>query len=128
MRSIFALFLALPLLAQTPGTAITPKEKIALFNGKDLDGWYTWLQESKYQDPKHVFTVKDGAIRVSGEEWGGLTTKNMYRDSTSSSNGNGAARTVEREKAGPETAESLCTVLARMARMMASGCNRSNRK
>ncbi len=108
MRSIFALFLALPLLAQTPATAITPKEKIALFNGKDLDGWYTWLQENKYQDPKHVFTVKDGAILVSGEEWGGLTT--------------------EREKAGPETAESLCTELARMARMMASGCNRSNPK
>ena len=80
MRSIVVLFLALPLLAQTPGTAITPKKKIALFNGKNLDGWYTWLQESKYQDPKHVFTVEDRAIRVSGEEWGGLTTKNMYRD------------------------------------------------
>jgi hypothetical protein len=72
MRSIVALFIALPLLAQTPGAAITPKEKIALFNGKNLDGWYTWLQENKYQDPKHVFTVKDGAIRVLGEEWGGL--------------------------------------------------------
>ena len=80
MRSIVTVFVALPLLAQTSGTAITPKEKIALFNGKDLDGWYTWLQESKYKDPKHVFTVRDGAIRVSGEEWGGLTTKNLYRD------------------------------------------------
>src|SRR6266481_5140576 len=71
MRSIVVLFLALPLLAQTPGTAITPKKKIALFNGKNLDGWYTWLQENKYQDPKHVFTVEDRAIRVSGEKWGG---------------------------------------------------------
>src|SRR5213082_731121 len=65
MRSIVTLFLALPLLAQTPGAVITPKEKIALFNGKDLDGWYTWLKENKYRDPKHVFTVQDGAIRVS---------------------------------------------------------------
>src|SRR5438270_4728600 len=80
MRSIVILCLALPLLSQTPTTAIAPKEKIVLFNGKNLDGWYTWLQENKYQDPKHVFTVQDGAIRVSGEEWGGVTTKNMYHD------------------------------------------------
>jgi hypothetical protein len=80
MRSITVLLLVLPLLAQTPGDTITPKEKIALFNGKDLDGWYTWLQENKYQDPKHVFTVEDGTIKVSGEEWGGLTTQKAYRD------------------------------------------------
>jgi hypothetical protein len=81
MRSIIALWLALPLAAQTSTTpTIAPKEKIALFNGKNLDGWYTWLVDSKYQDPKHVFTVRDGAIRISGEEWGGLTTKNYYRD------------------------------------------------
>ncbi len=60
--------------------AITPHEKISLFNGRDLDGWYTWLREDKYQDPKKVFTVQDGIIRVSGEEWGGIATRNTYRD------------------------------------------------
>jgi 3-keto-disaccharide hydrolase len=80
MRTILVLSLMLPLAGQTPGVPIKPKERILLFNEKNLDGWYTWLQENKYEDPKHVFTVRDGAIRISGEEWGGLTTRNAYRD------------------------------------------------
>jgi hypothetical protein len=59
---------------------ITPSEKISLFNGRDLSGWYTWTRDSKYEDPKKVFTVVDGKIRISGEEWGGIATRNMYRD------------------------------------------------
>jgi hypothetical protein len=80
MRSIAGLFIALCLFAQPPGRVITPKAKVVLFNGTNLDGWYTWLQEDKYQDPKHVFSVQDGTIKVSGEEWGGLTSKDSYRD------------------------------------------------
>jgi neutral ceramidase len=60
--------------------AITPNEKIGLFNGRDLDGWYTWLKENRYQDPNKVFSVRDGMIRISGEEWGGIATRQMYRD------------------------------------------------
>jgi hypothetical protein len=78
-RTLIAL-LALPLLAQTPFEAVAPAKPMRLFNGKNLDGWYTWLVESKYKDPKHVFTVEGGMIKVSGEEWGGLTTKDSYRD------------------------------------------------
>ena len=66
--------------AQTAPQAIAPHEKIALFNGRDLDGWYTWLRENKYEDPKKVFTVRDAMIRVSGEEWGGIATRKEYRD------------------------------------------------
>jgi hypothetical protein len=62
------------------GQTITPTQKINLFNNKDLDGWYTYLRESKYTDPKGVFTVRDGLLRISGEEWGGVATKNTYRD------------------------------------------------
>jgi hypothetical protein len=80
MRIILLCALVLPSFGQSPSPAITPKEKILLFNGKNFDGWYTWLQENKYADPKRVFTVQDGVIRISGEEWGGLTTKNSYRD------------------------------------------------
>ena len=80
MHKMVVLFVALPLLAQTPDKAIAPTAKIVLFNGKNLDGWYTWLQENKLQDPKHVFTVQDGAIRISGEEWGGLVTKDAYQN------------------------------------------------
>jgi hypothetical protein len=60
--------------------AIQPKEKIALFNGHDLDGWYTWLKENKHADPNHVFSIQDGMIRISGEEWGGIATRQTYRD------------------------------------------------
>ena len=78
-----------------------------LWNGKDLDGWTTWMQqpspgsdvpglkrdaEGKYtepigsgRDPLHVFTVVnnvDGrpAIRVSGEVFGELRTKRSLKD------------------------------------------------
>jgi hypothetical protein len=51
-----------------------------LFNGRNLDGWYTWLRTTRYEDPKKVFSVADGAIRISGEDWGGIATKKTYRD------------------------------------------------
>jgi hypothetical protein len=53
---------------------------IPLFNGKDLTGLYTWLQDTKYDDPRKVFTVRDGVIHVSGEGMGYLATKDEYRD------------------------------------------------
>lgn len=49
-----------------------------LFNGRDLAGFYTWLRDYKYEDPHKVFTVANGVIRISGEDWGGLTTKGDY--------------------------------------------------
>ncbi len=60
--------------------AIAPTETITLFNGRNLDNWYTFLRDDKYADPKGVFTVKDGILRISGEEWGGIATRRMYRD------------------------------------------------
>jgi hypothetical protein len=60
--------------------AIAPHEIVPLFNGHDLDGWYTWLKDNKLKDPNKVFSVVDGMIRISGEEWGGIATRQMYRD------------------------------------------------
>jgi len=59
---------------------IQPTRPVQLFNGRDLSGFYTWLRTHKYDDPEHVFSVVNGMIRVSGGEWGGLTTKEEYRD------------------------------------------------
>jgi hypothetical protein len=50
------------------------------FNGKDLSGFYTYLKEHKYDDPAKVFTVHDGMIQISGEEFGGLTTREEFHD------------------------------------------------
>jgi hypothetical protein len=63
-----------------PQDATVPARKIQLFNGKDLEGWYAWLRENRYTDPKQVFTVRDGQIRISGEEWGGIATRRAFRD------------------------------------------------
>ncbi len=69
-----------------------------LFNGKDLSGWDTYLGPplddagkklsdipvGLNKDPKHVFTIVGDngkkVIRISGENWGGISTKKEYAD------------------------------------------------
>jgi hypothetical protein len=54
---------------------------IKLFNGKNLDGWYTFVRNrGRDIDPKKVFTVNKGLIRISGEEYGCITTNEEYGD------------------------------------------------
>jgi hypothetical protein len=60
--------------------AITPKSPIILFNGRDLTNFYHYTRESKLEDPNKVFTIANGILRISGQEWGGITTNEMYRD------------------------------------------------
>ncbi len=56
-----------------------PQKTIQLFNGKDLQGWYTFLKGyGRDSDPKKVFTVKDGLIHISGEVYGCITTEKEY--------------------------------------------------
>jgi hypothetical protein len=55
------------------------KSAVRLFNGKNLDGWYTFIKgKGKNIDPQKVFTVKDGKIRISGEEFGCITTDQEF--------------------------------------------------
>jgi hypothetical protein len=65
-----------------------------LFNGKDLSGWTTWLSmqppvdnmkvptstRGLNTDPRKVFTVVDGTLRLSGEEWGAVSTVGEYEN------------------------------------------------
>jgi hypothetical protein len=76
--------LAMPA-AAVAQTATRPDHVIHLFDGKSLDGFYTWLVDSRREDPLRVFTVVDQvdgapAVRISGEKWGGLITRDSYRD------------------------------------------------
>ncbi|SIN82472.1 protein of unknown function [Singulisphaera sp. GP187] len=57
---------------------VKTSEPIFQFNGKDLTGFYTYTKDNKREDPNQVFTVKDGEIRVSGQEWGGFVTQEEY--------------------------------------------------
>lgn len=79
----------------------TIKQKAAwkpLFNGKDLTGWDSYIgpdQDDKgnhinnipiglNNDPRHVFTIVkidgENVIRVSGENWGAISTKKEYEN------------------------------------------------
>jgi hypothetical protein len=59
----------------------TDNRTIKLFNDQNLEGWYTFLQNrGRNNDPKSVFTVIDGMIRISGEEWGCITTNVAYEN------------------------------------------------
>lgn len=54
---------------------------LQLFNGKNLDGWYTFIKNrGKNVDPKNVFTVKNGMIRISGEEFGCITSNDEFEN------------------------------------------------
>ena len=94
MRCLLGLIVAIvPVfaMAESP-TRIEDDKKddgvIHLFNGKDLTNFYTYLAApngekqklGKNNDPKKVFTVVDGAIRISGEVFGGLITEREYGD------------------------------------------------
>ena len=88
--ALVALWLAPSVLAAQPTfsaaeeVAVSPTETIQLFNGKDLSPFYSWLVTDHYADPSRVFTVVqqvDGApaIRISGEKFGGIVTRQRYR-------------------------------------------------
>lgn len=66
--------------ADEPQVRSPHNEVIELFNGENLDGLYVFLRDSGYEDPKNVFTVVDGMLRISGEEYGYFATNDAYRD------------------------------------------------
>lgn len=92
----FLLFLLTALI--TVGGVAQKSDQIwrPLFNGKNLDGWDTYLRATNltgyaddttgpYQppiglnnDPLKVFTVKDGLLHISGEIWGAVTHKEIF--------------------------------------------------
>jgi hypothetical protein len=60
--------------------AIAPTQRTPLFNGKDLSGLYTFLRDTKREDPRGVFSVRDGLLRISGDGYGYISTKRSYRN------------------------------------------------
>lgn len=60
---------------------ISPRgEIIRPFNGRDFNGVYTWLKGTGRDDPKRVFQIEDGMIRISGDGNGGVITNDEYKD------------------------------------------------
>ncbi|MFA5257657.1 MAG: DUF1080 domain-containing protein [Opitutales bacterium] len=99
---IFALLLALPCLsafavepAAAPASQPCPaaakacadstaapcaKATRALFNGVNLDGWYTYLDGAGYEDPERNFRVEDGVLHIIGTGTGYVATKESFSD------------------------------------------------
>jgi hypothetical protein len=93
VRRLLSLSLSALLLAgvaAAPGLSAGEQKDgtIHLFNGKDLNNFYTWLRApekdakpyGKNNDPEKVFTVHDGMIHVSGKVWGGIITEKEYEN------------------------------------------------
>jgi hypothetical protein len=85
LTAIALLAVAPEVRAQDPAQAISPSEVIKLFDGTSLANFDSWLVDQHEADPDRVFSVIDQidgapAIRISGKVWGGLLTKQAYRD------------------------------------------------
>ncbi|RYF58158.1 MAG: DUF1080 domain-containing protein, partial [Cytophagaceae bacterium] len=87
-RQCLVLLLAFPI-HFVSAQPITATRWTSLFNGKDLTGWDTYLRQPEgttaqpfglNNDPLHVFTVSEGAIHVSGQIWGGISTKQEFEN------------------------------------------------
>ncbi len=55
--------------------------KMPLFNGENLDGWYTYTSKyGKNNDQEKQFEVSDGVIHLSGEPMGYICTNSSYKN------------------------------------------------
>lgn len=51
--------------------------KIELFNGKNLDNWYLFV-ESENGEPRNLFYVEDGILNTLGDPFGYIRTKESF--------------------------------------------------
>jgi len=52
-----------------------------LFNGKNLDGWYSFIKNrGKNNDSAGVFSVQDGLLHITGQEFGYIVAEKKYSD------------------------------------------------
>ncbi len=78
--SLFLVAIALRTATAADPDPVAPTQVIQLFNGKDLVGLTTWLKDDKRDDPRGVFSVQDGILRLSGDGFGYVATDRAYRD------------------------------------------------
>ena len=68
-------------LACTLSADVETDKSRPLFNGQNLSGFYTFLERhGKNNDPDKVFSVADGMIRISGQEFGFLATEQEFEN------------------------------------------------
>jgi len=80
---VLAVLLALATVGMAQDTAQIPAhgKMKALFNGKNLKGFDTFLEKNGVNnDPDKVFLVENGVLHISGAEMGGLVTQKEYEN------------------------------------------------
>jgi hypothetical protein len=89
----FAICSLIPLASHTRSLAANPEHRsaadravsptddvIRLLDGKTLGDSYTWLKDTKREDPRKVFHIDDGMLHITGDGLGALVTNKRYRD------------------------------------------------
>ncbi|MBN1143623.1 MAG: DUF1080 domain-containing protein [Bacteroidales bacterium] len=56
-----------------------PVLNTSLFNGRDLNSWVFFIKDQPV-DPSSVFMVKDAAIRITGNPFGYMRTREQFAD------------------------------------------------
>ena len=83
LLSVFVLLIAAGMMQAQPKAnkkAKGPKTTtVKLFNGKNLKNWEFHLRDASV-DPATVFTAANGVIRIKGEPFGYMRTKEVYSD------------------------------------------------
>ena len=64
--------------AQTPKISVNA-QVVTLFNGKDLSNWEFKLKDPEVQ-PNEVFKVQNGVIRIKGDPFGYMRTRDSYSE------------------------------------------------
>jgi hypothetical protein len=71
-------------LATEPRPSRGESPPVALFNGKDLSGWYTFMPRKDgsdpRSDPKQVFRIEDGVLHVTGDGFGYVCTEQEFEN------------------------------------------------
>jgi hypothetical protein len=76
---IIILYYVMNPLAEKAAQLDEDTKKIELFNGHDLSSWSFYLADST-MDPSNIFHVQDNVIRIEGEPFGYMRTKNQYEN------------------------------------------------
>ncbi len=79
-RVVFGLLVFVSLSVTFAEEPIRPMEVLKLFDGKTLGDCYTFLKDTKREDPRGVFRVTDEMLHFTGEGLGSLITNKEYRD------------------------------------------------
>ena len=57
------------------------EKMMPLFNGDNLNGWYSFLRtKGRNNDPEKVFVVENGLLHISGKEFGYIATEKTFKD------------------------------------------------